>query len=160
MVAYRMENSTDDLPGVLAHPPLIYLLFMAAGALTQNLFPLAVEIPGHRLVGILLTTAGFSLSSWSILQFFTHRVNPDPFTPTEAIITTGPFALTRNPIYLAFAMLQIGMGVWSEWIWIAIMAVPATAVIFFGVIVREERYLEAKFGDEYRAYCSRVRRWL
>lgn len=155
-----MEDSTDDLPGVVAHPPLIYLLFMAAGAWMQNLLPIIVPIPGHKLVGISLATAGCMLSAWSIVQFSTHRVNPDPFKPTESLITTGPYEFSRNPIYLAFVVLQIGIGIWSEWTWIALMAIPATTVIFFGVIIREERYLEAKFSDKYLAYRSRVRRWL
>jgi protein-S-isoprenylcysteine O-methyltransferase Ste14 len=155
-----MENNTDDLPGVVAHPPLIYLLFMAIGALLQNQIPINLTIPGQRVLGVLLATGGFSLSSWSVIHFFQHRVNPDPFKPTTGIITTGPYRYSRNPIYIAFVMIQMGMGVWAQWPWMLITAVPATAIIFFGVILPEERYLEKKFGEDYMNYRSRVRRWI
>lgn len=160
MLAYGMHDNTDDLPGVVAHPPLIYLLFMAFGALLQNLTPIILEIPGNRILGIVLAAGGFLLSSWSIVHFFIHRVNPDPFKPTDGIVTTGPYRFSRNPIYLAFIMLQVGVGVWAEGTWIIITVLPATAIIFFGVILKEERYLEKKFGEEYLEFRTRVRRWL
>ncbi len=155
-----MNENARDVPGVITHPPLIYLAFASFGALLQTLIPIVLEISLHRIVGIAAIVFGFSLSAWSVVHFFANRVNPDPFKATTAIVSTGPYRFSRNPIYIAFALMQIGAGIWSGFTWIVIATAPALATIFFGVIKKEERYLLSKFGAEYRSYCERVRRWV
>jgi protein-S-isoprenylcysteine O-methyltransferase Ste14 len=80
--------------------------------------------------------------------------------PTTAIVTAGPFRYSRNPIYVALTLLYLGIGMVLNALWVLLLIVPVIAVMQRGVIAREERYLERKFGDEYRRYQVRVRRWL
>jgi protein-S-isoprenylcysteine O-methyltransferase Ste14 len=80
--------------------------------------------------------------------------------PTTAIVRTGPYRFSRNPIYLAFSMLQLGIAIWVNSWWLVATLAGAIVLIHYVVIPREERYLEARFGDEYRDYRTSVRRWL
>lgn len=80
--------------------------------------------------------------------------------PTRAIITTGPYRISRNPIYLSFALLQFGIAVWTGSAWFLVALVLTMIVITTGVILREEHYLERKFGETYLRYKREVRRWL
>jgi protein-S-isoprenylcysteine O-methyltransferase Ste14 len=80
--------------------------------------------------------------------------------PTTTIVRTGPYRFSRNPIYLAFSILQVGVALWVDSLWLLVTLVPALALMSFWVIPREERYLEARFHSEYLPYKSSVRRWL
>ena len=80
--------------------------------------------------------------------------------PTTAIVRTGPYRYSRNPIYLAFSLLQLGVAFWFDSLWLLVTLVPAMALMSFVVIPREERYLEARFPSEYLPYRAAVRRWL
>ena len=80
--------------------------------------------------------------------------------PTTNIVRSGPYRFSRNPIYSAFTLLQLGIATVSASLWVLVAVVPAVAFIGLRVIPREEQYLEAKFGDEYLKYKSSVRRWL
>ena len=80
--------------------------------------------------------------------------------PSTTVVTTGLYRLSRNPIYLGLAALYLGLAFAANSGWAVILLLPILAVMRYGVIAREERYLEAKFGDDYRAYKARVRRWL
>jgi len=86
--------------------------------------------------------------------------NVRPDQPSLHLVTDGPFRYSRNPLYLATLGLYGGVTLLVDAVWPALLLVPLLAVLRWGVIAREERYLEAKFGDEYRAYKARVRRWL
>ena len=156
-----MPDRTDDNPGVLAPPPLIYLGLIAAGLIADSFwrFPLP-RPPLHPLPGVLLVLAGFVLSGWSVMEFIRHDTHPDPRHPTTAVITSGPFRFSRNPIYVAFGLMHIGIGAWIASAWVVAAVFPALAVIRYGVIAAEERYLERKFGDTYLGYKNSVRRWL
>ena len=156
-----MSEQTDDKPGILAPPPLIYLGLIGAGVILDSFwaFPLPALTLGPVL-GISLLVIGFIVSGWSVIEFVRHRVNPDPYHPTTKIITSGPFRFSRNPIYIAFALMHLGVGVWASNAWIVIMLLPVLGVIRYGVIGPEERYLERKFGETYVAYKQSVRRWI
>jgi protein-S-isoprenylcysteine O-methyltransferase Ste14 len=80
--------------------------------------------------------------------------------PTSAIVTNGPYRFSRNPSYVSLTLLYGGIACLVNSLWVLLMVVPAVTVMHFGVIKREERYLEAKFGDEYREYKTTVRRWV
>jgi len=80
--------------------------------------------------------------------------------PTTTIVNTGPYRFTRNPIYLGMVLGLIGLAIALNSLWLLLMLVPFALVIRYGVVTREEVYLERKFGDVYRGYRSRVRRWL
>ena len=83
-----------------------------------------------------------------------------PHHATTALVTSGPFRFTRNPLYLALGLVLTGLALAVNSMAMAVMIAPWALVMRYGVIAREEHYLEGKFGEEYRAYCRRVRRWL
>jgi protein-S-isoprenylcysteine O-methyltransferase Ste14 len=147
--------------GVIAPPPLIYLGGLAAGfaldaALPSPELPSAVAVPlGGALVG-----AGVALAGSFAAAFRRAGTPVDPYQTTTSIVTTGPYKLTRNPAYVAMASAYVGIALLARKPWALATLVPTVALIDRGVIAREERYLTRRFGDDYRAYQARVRRWL
>jgi protein-S-isoprenylcysteine O-methyltransferase Ste14 len=101
-----------------------------------------------------------ALFIWSIRTFRSAGTPVPGNQPTSAIVKVGPYRLTRNPIYLAFSLFQTGIAFGVNDAWILITLLPAIAIISFVVIPREERYLKARFGEEYATYKASVRRWL
>ena len=89
-----------------------------------------------------------------------HQTSPLPERPTTAIVSDGPFRISRNPIYLGFTCITLGCALWLNALWVLLVLVPVLFVVQYGVIRREERYLEGKFGGQYLEYKARVRRWL
>ena len=154
--------STDrDKPGVIAPPPVIYLAGLGLGFLLDALLP-SVDLPNALSLplGIVLIVAGVALQSTFIAAFRRAGTNIDPYKPVKAIVTDGPYRLTRNPGYLGFTLVASGIAVLAEAVWIFAALVPTIALMNRGVIAREERYLERKFGEEYTSYRARVRRWI
>ena len=151
-----------DSAGVIAQPPLIFLATFLVGlvlhlAFSVMLLPegwvqLAVGIPVLGLAGGLVSSAARTMK----------RVGTEisTATPTTAIAVDGPFRFSRNPMYLAMAVLYVGLAVSINALLILVLLPVLLAIISFGVIAREESYLERKFGSEYQGYKSRVRRWL
>ena len=86
--------------------------------------------------------------------------NINPFKPTTSIVSSGPFRFTRNPFYLALTLLYVGLTLIANTWWCFALLLPVLLLIHFGVVAREERYLEHKFGETYRQYRARVRRYL
>jgi len=101
-----------------------------------------------------------ALFIWSIRTFRSTSTPVPGNQPTSAIVKVGPYRLSRNPIYLAFSLFQTGIAFGVNDAWILITLLPAIAIISFVVIPREERYLKARFGEEYATYKASVRRWL
>jgi len=154
-----------DNAGVILPPPVIYLGFIALGGALHWLAPAGIGLgfdpgwPGRGL-GILLIGLAAGLGFLALCEFRRAGTNVDPHKPSTAIITGGPFRWSRNPLYTGLAAIHAGVGLLAGSGWILIALIPALVVIRYGVIAREERYLEAKFGDEYRAYMASVRRWI
>jgi len=98
------------------------------------------------------------LSAFSVFRRIHQHL--DPRTPTPAITRDGPFRFTRNPMYLALGLLQLGIGLALDNAWILLLLVPVLLVIHHGAILPEERYLEQKFGEEYTRFKASVRRWV
>jgi len=158
------SGSTANSPetaGVLAPPPLIALASMAAGWGLGKLTPVRV-VPDEAAwpLGALFLAAALLLFLPAATAFFRARTPLPTRRPTTAIVTSGPYRISRNPIYLSFACTQIGLGFATNNAWMLAMTAVTVAVITSGVIVREERYLERRFGEEYLSYKRRVRRWV
>ncbi len=155
---------TDDGPdnaGVVAPPPLIYLVPLILGLLFDRRFP--VPFLPRRIVRVLgwpLLGGGALLMVWFLRTMQRADTPVDPREPTSILVTEGPFSYTRNPAYLGMAMIYAGISCLANALW-AILLLPVTVfMIQRGVIEREERYLEDKFGQEYLRYKARVRRWV
>jgi protein-S-isoprenylcysteine O-methyltransferase Ste14 len=150
-----------DNPGVIARPPFLTLgAFLIGGAL-EWLRPTCIFGGALRSVlGLLLAGAGVALIATAVRQFRAAGTNIETYKPSETIVTTGLYGRSRNPIYVAMAVILIGLGLAVDSLWVVAMVVPLLLVLRFGVIAREERYLAGKFGETYRAYTARVRRWL
>jgi protein-S-isoprenylcysteine O-methyltransferase Ste14 len=150
-----------DTAGVVAPPPLIFLTGIAVG------FGLEALLPGTSLPGILrwvgggvLVVAGVALLATFNTAFTRRGTAVEPWKPTTAIVTTGPYRLTRNPAYLGMALVYIGIALLAGALWVLVPLPVVLIVIDRMVIALEERYLERKFGREYLDYKDGVRRWV
>ena len=150
-----------DVPGVIGPPPLIFLAGLAVGFGLELLLP-SVDLPTALalVVGALLIVVGLALMVSFVRAFNAKETAFDPWQETTAIVTDGPYRFTRNPGYLGMALVYAGIAVASESLWVLVPLPLVVAVIDRGVIEREERYLERKFGEEYLGFKRRVRRWV
>jgi protein-S-isoprenylcysteine O-methyltransferase Ste14 len=153
--------SEPDNAGVVAPPPAIYGAALALGLALQYLWPLRVHgAPGIRLVGLLLAGVGLALGVAAFREFQRQGTSIDPRQPTTTLIRTGLFRFSRNPVYVGVTALYLGIALAVNSLWLVLLLVPTLAVMSRGVIDREERYLERKFGEAYRDYRRSVRRWI
>ena len=150
-----------DHPEVIAWPPFIFAGCAVLGSLLRFLFPMRIMRYSVSLsLGVVLTVVSASLAIWAgrIMKAAGTNVRPD--RPALTIVRDGPYRFTRNPMYLSLCLLQLGLGfVLNGWMPL-LSAVPLMLILHFGVILREETYLEAKFGEQYLAFKREVRRWI
>jgi protein-S-isoprenylcysteine O-methyltransferase Ste14 len=145
----------------IARPPLVYLGSIALGVILHIVWPTSLLPRGvSPLLGALVVLLAIGLFL-SAVRTFRAAGTPVPGNqPTTTIVRTGPYRFSRNPIYLAFSLLQLGIALWVNSLWLVVTLLPAVAVMSFVVIPREERYLAARFPSEYPRYKTSVRRWL
>jgi protein-S-isoprenylcysteine O-methyltransferase Ste14 len=155
-----MPSDEQDKAGVIAPPPLIYLGNLVFGLLLNRRFPIAF-LPRKmtRNLGWALLSGGILLIGWFEWALRHASTPANPYKPVSQLVTEGPFRYTRNPGYLAMAMIYTGIASLANALWAVVFLPVALIVIQRGVIEREERYLERKFGEEYLRYKARVRRW-
>ena len=156
-----MVDTEPDHPGVITHPPFLYAGFAIAGVII-NMF-VGIELfaePAQFWAGGGLIVVGAILLFGGVTQFRRAGTNVPTHKPTMSIVTTGLYGLTRNPLYLGLSTIYVGIGIAIDNVFLLVFLAPLLMVMRYGVIGREEAYLERKFGEEYRAYCTRVRRWL
>lgn len=153
----------SDSAGVHFPPPLVYLGALLLGLLAERFVSLrsfGIEWRLLATTGVLLFVAGVGMMLAAAGLFRRLGTNAPPTQPTTLIVKTGPYRWTRNPMYLAMALIYAGLAIGFDGP-IALTLLPLVLIIIqTQVIAREERYLEAKFGDEYRRYKVEVRRWL
>ena len=150
--------------GVIARPPLLFLAALLLGLATDRLLPLPFAVADADLVRWIIAGSligiGLALAAAGIRNF-SRAATPVPTNqPVRALVTTGVHAWTRNPIYLGMFLLYGGIGLAARSPWTLILTLPLAITIRYGVVAREEAYLERRFGAVYRAYKARVRRWL
>jgi protein-S-isoprenylcysteine O-methyltransferase Ste14 len=142
-------------------PPFIFLISLVSGTVIHlvvplRFFPVTLAVPlGVPLVGVAIV-----LFSYSVAKFRAAGTPVPAREPTTTIVRTGPYRFSRNPIYLAFSLFQLGIAMWVNSVWLLATLVGAVALVNFVVIPIEERYLERKFGVQYLDYKVCVRRWL
>jgi protein-S-isoprenylcysteine O-methyltransferase Ste14 len=159
----RDRSAPGATSGVKFPPPAIYALALAAGFLAHRRWPAALW-PGHalelRALGVLLFGLGLGLAGWAAWTFRRAGTSPNPARPTSALTFGGPYGFTRNPMYLGLAIANAGFAVFWNALWPLLSVPVAVGLLTAFVIAREERYLESRFGEAYRDYRTRVRRWI
>src|SRR5215472_3482960 len=150
-------------PGCTAFgPPLAWGIAVIAGLALIWLLPLPflpAGLPAGWL-GALVFALALALFAWAIVTITSAGSNVPTNRPTTTVVESGPYYFTRNPIYLGMFLGLIGLAIAFDNLWLLLMLAPFALVIRYSVVGREEAYLELKFGDVYRRYRSRVRRWL
>jgi protein-S-isoprenylcysteine O-methyltransferase Ste14 len=158
-----MTDTALDRPDVVVFPPLIPLATLALACGLQWLVPLGwiagIE-PSVRIgIGAVIALSGLVTTSAGRRALMKHGTNVNPSQPTTQLVTDGVFGLTRNPLYVGVSMALCGLALVFDLDWILLLILPSCLVLHFAVVRREERYLEAKFGDLYRNYKARVPRY-
>lgn len=144
----------------LDYPPVWLAFFLTLGWCQDIFWPVAADYAPLRVLGICLTAVGLIVTSLAVVQFKRHRTTIIPRKTPNAIITTGVFAYSRNPIYLADALILLGAAmIWQSWL--AAILVPIFVWLIDARFIRgEEAGLRKMFGPEFDVYASRVRRWI
>lgn len=155
-----MQDQRDS-PGVVILPPLLIVLALLVVGALHWLWPLPISTrPVAVAVGIVLSVLGIGLAEWGRRTLVNGGTNVSPLKPTTAIVFAGPFRFTRNPLYVGVMSLFLGLSLAIGTWWGFFVIVPVFFMLHHGVILREERYLERKFGESYVNYKSTVRRYL
>ena len=155
-------SDTADTANVIVRPPIAWALAALVGLTLQWVVSLPfmpASVPADWIGGIVFVLA-LALFAWAIATMTRAGSNVPTNLPTTTIVETGPYRFTRNPIYLGMFLGLVGLAIAFDSLWLLVMLVPFTLAIRYGVVAREEAYLERKFGDAYRQYRARVRRWL
>jgi protein-S-isoprenylcysteine O-methyltransferase Ste14 len=149
------------VPGVLAPPPVLYAFGLALGLGLDALLP-SPELPAavRWALGGAVLAAGLALSASFILAFRRAGTAVDPGKPASALVTSGPYRLSRNPGYLALTIIYVGIVLLADAPWALALLPPTVVLVQETVIKREERYLERKFGEPYLRYRLQTRRWV
>ena len=150
--------------GVRVYPPVFFAAGIAAGYILDWLRPLPLCAdalrPAMRAAGFAALALWLVLDGWALALLLRAGTSPNPMRPTTALVSTGPYRISRNPIYVGYVFLQIGLALLAGSAWLVLTLVPVLFLLDRFVIQREERYLETTFGDAYLRYRGRVRRWL
>lgn len=154
--------TTEDNPGVIAFPPLIWLVSVVISVLI-HFFVIRIPIMNYGaclVCGIVLLVLAPTLALSAVVTMKKAGTNVNPAEPALAIVRGGPYRFTRNPMYLALCLLQAALGFFlNDWI-VLLFVVPLALVLHYGVVLREERYLTTKFGAPYLELKREVRRWI
>lgn len=156
------ENSSRaHRPATFIPPPLVYAAVLLLAWYLNKHWPWPLEL-GE--VGVylawLLIGLGLLGFSWALFSIWQHKTTVNPFKGASHLITTGPFAYSRNPIYVSDWLVYAGVMLLLHSVWPLVFVPVVWAIMRYGVILHEEAHLQAKFGDAYTEYRARVRRWL
>jgi protein-S-isoprenylcysteine O-methyltransferase Ste14 len=154
------EPRSPDVANVIILPPLLYAIALTVGFLLQWIVPRPITSSNARFwIGGLLLAGGVLLSMLGSRLMERVGTNVNPTLPATALVETGPFRFSRNPLYVSLTLMYVGLALLANALWVFLLIVPVMIVMHYGVVRREERYLETKFGEAYVDYRSRVRRY-
>lgn len=159
-----MTAADHDSPGVPVPPPLLFVAGFLAGLLADGVVPVGVLGPARR--GLAVTggwgsiTAGLLVMLWGLATFVRSRTAVMPHLPASRLVTTGPYRFSRNPMYVGLTLTYVGLALLIDTAWPLFLLPVVVTLLMIVVVRREERYLDRAFGDDYRAYRRRVRRWI
>jgi protein-S-isoprenylcysteine O-methyltransferase Ste14 len=152
-----------DHSRIVAHPPVIFGIVLAVGFLIGRFYPLAIMAdPGtlSKVLANLLFVVSVVVMVTTTRLMLRRKTDPRPDRPTTTIVTEGFFKYSRNPLYLSLLLIYSGIAIHANSLWLVFLLPVLLLGLERGVVIREERYLEAKFGEEYLQYKKRVRRWI
>ena len=148
-------------PNRLPWPPVLFALAVLAALFAQYIQPrtLGVDAPA-RLPGVVILLAGLALTGWAIQTMRTAHTNIAPHRAADKLVTSGPFAISRNPIYLGVTIAMLGLAGVLNSLWMVLAAFSAAALVSALAIRREEGHLALRFGSAWTSYCARTPRWI
>lgn len=156
-----LRTAAPDSPGVTFPPPLIYVGFIVLGVVLDRIWPAGFGAGAWQSwAGGALILAAVAIMIAGLLKLRRAGTSVHPNEPTRVLVTDGPWRFSRNPLYVSLALAYLGIGIAADNLWIIALLALVLVIIRYAVIAREERYLEAKFGEPYRRYRLSVRRWL
>ena len=157
------DSTAAQRPSPIPWPPILLVAVFGGGWLLGRVYPLpwpGLDDPPARAIGIGFLVGGIALAAWAALTFRRHHTTIMPHKGASTLVTDGPFRRFRNPIYVADIMIMAGIPEVTSNVWYVILAAPFAAAVTWLAILPEERHLEARFGDDYRNYVARSRRWI
>jgi len=167
MSSISQRGGDRETARAIARPPFLFLGALLLGFVSDHLLPLPFPVsrigPAHWISAVIagsLILTGIGVFAAGIRNFSSAATPVQGTKPTRALVTTGIHGWSRNPIYLGMFLVYGGIGIAVRSPWILILALPLAITMRYGVVAREEVYLERRFGDAYRDYKARVRRWL
>lgn len=156
-----MHNNDKKGAAVKFPPPLIFIFLIFIAYAIHTIIPIGIGITSpFTYLGIVIIILALVLLVFISQTFTRVKTHIEPWKPTSAIIATGIYAYSRNPIYMAFCLVPIGVGIITNSLWILFSFLPSVLLVYFMAIKKEEAYLEEKFGEEYLQYKNSVRRWI
>ncbi len=158
-----MTTDPVDRPNTIPWPPILFVTALGGAWLLSRFQPLpwpGISDTAARIVGYGFGMAGILLAAWALLTFIRAGTNIRPDRAADKLVTTGPFRRFRNPMYLSEVLILLGLAELTHNLWFVILAPVFALLVTWLAILPEERHLEAQFGDIYRDYKSRSRRWI
>ena len=158
MIAEQLRDAPDS-PRVVAYPPLVFLAALAIGWFLNWLMPL--RLPSSLpIAGGILALSGIALGLWGVRALHRAGTAVRPDRPVTALVTNGPYQYTRNPLYIGLTTIYFSIALSTGVMWLLVTLIPVLAMVNWKIVRREEQFLEGKFGETYRVYKARVRRWV
>jgi protein-S-isoprenylcysteine O-methyltransferase Ste14 len=153
-----------DYADVVVKPPFLFAGAIVLGCLLSWFIPLGPGLGsanGRALaVGGSLALIGLALSALSVREFRRAGTSVVPGDPSTVLVEAGPYRFTRNPIYIGLVLFYFGLAIVATSVWMLLLLIPVLIILQRGVVEREEAYMQAKFGEPYRKYQTRVPRWV
>ena len=150
-------------PTSIPWPPILIVLAIGIAVLLGGIAPLpwpGLDDGPARVVGLTIGVVGLALVVWAIVTLRQHQTAVMPTEMASELVTSGPFRWVRNPIYLGDVFIFMGLAEVTKNIWFVILGLGFAVAVTWLSILPEERHLEARFGDDYRAYKDKTRRWI
>ena len=158
-----MKQNNERGAEVKFPPPLVYVGFIVLGIILRYaLFPIALSahLSIYRGAGVAVLCMGLFFAISARILFARSGQSPIPWKPSPVLLFQGPYRFTRNPMYVGLTLIQFGLGLALNNLWISVLAPVSLFVVHFLAVLPEEKYLSEKFGDSYRTYLTKVRRYL
>jgi protein-S-isoprenylcysteine O-methyltransferase Ste14 len=156
--------SAEDHANVPVIPPVLFGVGIGAGYLMRWVIPLRIVPVRFEseacLAGAAIALLGLAFAAWAIFTFLRAKTTPHPNHPVSALVTWGPYRVSRNPMYVGLSGFAVGLALVANTPWLFAVLPLVWLALRRLVIDREEAYLTRRFGDEYRAFLARTRRWI